>query len=124
MKEMSFLRTSLSFQGSPFRFSVFSSSLRILLMLMLLFFQCYESAGLFLSETTCQELVRPPTPGPPPAYETVVQEKDKLAAELEAVVSTTDKASSPTTTTPQPTNDDSGLPSYEAALRIEAGGYV
>lgn len=86
-------------------------------------FQCYESAGLFLSETPCQELVRPPTPGPPPAYETVVQEKDKLAAELEAVVTSTDKASS-TPTSPQPNNDDSGLPSYEAALRIEAGGYV
>lgn len=80
-------------------------------------FQCYESAGLFLPDTPCQELVRPPTPGPPPAYETVVQEKEKLASELEAVVTDGDK-------TTQSQGDDTGLPSYEAALRIEARGYV
>lgn len=77
--------------------------------------QCYESAGLFLAEAQGTEIVRPPTPGPPPAYETVVAEKDKLAAELEAVHTDTKAAKE---------GDETGLPTYEAALRIEAGGYV
>lgn len=73
--------------------------------------QCYESAGLFLAEAQGTEVVRPPTPGPPPAYETVVAEKEKLEAENEKSKN-------------EKTPDESGLPSYEAALRIEAGGYV
>lgn len=78
-------------------------------------FQCYESAGMWAGE---MELVRPPTPGPPPAYETVVHDKEKLAE-------TEDKGGE-TQESPQAAAapDDTGLPSYEAALRIEARGYV
>lgn len=73
-------------------------------------------------------IVRPPTPGPPPAYDAVVgPEKDKLAAEMSAVDSATaaekQQFNGDETKVDIP-SDETGLPSYEAALRIEAGGYV
>lgn len=85
-----------------------------------LLLQCYESSGLFLAEAVqvgLEPIVRPPTPGPPPAYDTVVAEKEKIAeAEKDTVSEESSKITIP--------SDETGLPSYEAALRIEAGGYV
>ncbi|XP_017781994.1 PREDICTED: uncharacterized protein LOC108566555 isoform X2 [Nicrophorus vespilloides] len=64
--------------------------------------QCFESEEFVLSD-----IQAPPTPGPPPAYEAVVPVHKNIV--------------SPARIRPA---DDSGLPSYEAALRLETNGHV
>lgn len=80
---------------------------------------------MFLSEAVqlgLEPIVRPPTPGPPPAYDAVVAaEKEKLA---EIVGENKEKPTAQQDAKLSIPSDESGLPSYEAALRIEAGGYV
>ncbi|GLV40442.1 stanley-cup [Carabus blaptoides fortunei] len=89
---------------------------------------CYESSGLFLSEAQGLDvIVRPPTPGPPPAYDSVVgPQKDKLTAEMSALdpAAVEKQQFNRDETKVDIPSDETGLPSYEAALRIEAGGYV
>ncbi|XP_063223202.1 uncharacterized protein LOC134531430 [Bacillus rossius redtenbacheri] len=81
--------------------------------------QCYEVAGVLAPSSSCGSLDTascPPfsTPTPPPAYEAVVREDAKRPAPPPARPHAA----------PQPEPEDAGLPSYEAALRIEAQGYV
>ncbi|PSN40105.1 hypothetical protein C0J52_33744 [Blattella germanica] len=58
---------------------------------------------------------QPPAPSPPPAYETVIA-AIPIKKEEEAAIPVLQKQ--------EEDEDDSGLPSYEAALRLEAQGYV
>ncbi|XP_069682037.1 uncharacterized protein s-cup isoform X2 [Periplaneta americana] len=72
--------------------------------------QCYEVAGVFLPPDSCTSVDTVPAPSPPPAYESVIasspQKKEEAPSEKKE------------------DEDDSGLPTYEAALRLEAQGYV
>ncbi|CAH1187183.1 unnamed protein product [Phyllotreta striolata] len=62
-----------------------------------------ESAQNWLvSEDLCNEIHRPPTPGPPPAYEVVVAPKSSKSRDEEDSTSK---------------QDETGLPSYETAVR-------
>jgi hypothetical protein len=65
----------------------------------LLLLQCYEVDEVFLPADPCP----PPNPSPPPAYDIVIASRPEEKSEEE---------------------DSSGLPTYEAALRLEAQGYV
>ncbi|XP_043480169.1 uncharacterized protein LOC122509911 [Leptopilina heterotoma] len=97
---------------------------------------CYER-GIGLNGTeegTLSSVPRPVTPGPPPAYESLIFNPQNLP-------SPSDKKESPRSlgnilpVCPESdtahikskeltNNDDEGLPSYEAALKLEASGYV
>ncbi|KAJ4448153.1 hypothetical protein ANN_10166 [Periplaneta americana] len=72
--------------------------------------RCYEVAGVFLPPDSCTSVDTVPAPSPPPAYESVIasspQKKEEAPSEKKE------------------DEDDSGLPTYEAALRLEAQGYV
>ncbi|XP_068083938.1 uncharacterized protein s-cup [Anabrus simplex] len=77
--------------------------------------QCYEVAGVFLTTDSCASfdtLTCPQTPSPPPPYEAVVADKKDSHVD------------EPKTPIDVEVEDSSGLPSYEAALRLEAQGYV
>lgn len=65
----------------------------------LVLLQCSEAAGVFLPQESCS----PTAPSPPPAYDMVIAGRPQGKGEEE---------------------DDSGLPSYAAALRLGAQGYV
>lgn len=92
--------------------------------------QCYDRSG-HAEEITPMSLPCPGTPGPPPAYESLIFNPHNVA-------SPSDKKEEPITPDcilPIPMDqgdsqeiekkeEDEGLPSYEAALKLEANGYV
>ncbi|XP_015597666.1 uncharacterized protein LOC107268917 [Cephus cinctus] len=88
------------------------------------------------SESTLTAMPRPVTPGPPPAYESLVFKSQSLPSPSEKK----ECVGTPGNVLPVPIEpevryggtkmndsgrrDDEGLPSYEAALKLEANGYV
>lgn len=93
---------------------------------------CYERAtGMSAEEATLASLPRPVTPGPPPAYESLIFNPQSLPSPSDKK----EAPESPGNILPiGPESDityakneeyrDEGLPSYEAALKLEADGYV
>jgi len=61
-------------------------------------FQCYEVSGVFMPQELCPTTAS----GPPPDYELVTANGSQKSEDM----------------------DESGLPTYAAALRLEAQGYV
>ena len=100
------------------------------------YFQCYErGTGLNgAEEGTLSSLPRPVTPGPPPAYESLIfnppilpspsdkKESPRSLGDILPVCPESDKDR--IKNKEYTNNDDEGLPSYEAALKLEASGYV
>ncbi|XP_063976745.1 uncharacterized protein LOC135162328 [Diachasmimorpha longicaudata] len=94
--------------------------------------QCYDRSA-NTEEITTMSLSCPGTPGPPPTYESLIFNSHHNAA------SPSDKKEEPISTgdcilpvcgnqgdsqDQEKKGDDEGLPSYEAALKLEANGYV
>ncbi|XP_015512889.1 uncharacterized protein s-cup [Neodiprion pinetum] len=107
--------------------------------------QCYERAGVTMDHEggMLAPVSRPLTPGPPPAYESLIfnsqhglaasphEKKDgqttpggDASTPLSVLLDAAAENPAGIAKEEESRRDDEGLPSYEAALKLEANGYV